>query len=99
LAIEIRWDAPVFDGGSIITDYVVYWDEGRGTDEFVVIGNTLAYQTFTINAEKSNLFISGEWYVFRVAAVNIIGEGLYSESVAILAAEVPTAPDMPTLVS
>ena len=51
LSIEVRWDAPVSDGGSIITDYVVYWDEGRGTNEFVVIGNTLAYQTFTINSE------------------------------------------------
>lgn len=79
-SIELRWDEPVSDGGSSLTDYRVYWDEGRGTDEFVYIANTLGYQTFTINAEKSSYFIGGEWYIFRVAAVNIIGQGDYTES-------------------
>lgn len=42
-SIEIRWDEPVNNGGSAITDYLVYWDEGRGTNVFVFIGNTEAY--------------------------------------------------------
>lgn len=42
-SIEIRWTEPVSNGGSEITDYAVYWDEGRGTNEFVYIDSTSGY--------------------------------------------------------
>jgi hypothetical protein len=99
-AIEIRWTEPLSDGGSNITDYLVYWDEGRGTNEFVQIANTIGYLTYTIDAVKSpEWFMGGAWYQFYVSAVNIIGESVYSDIVTVLAAEVPDQPDPPSLVS
>jgi len=77
-SIEIRWNEPVNDGGSAVTDYTVWWDEGRGTNQFVQIGTTDAYQTFTVDKDMSALFKGGSWYLFRVAAVNIVGQGAYT---------------------
>jgi len=77
-SIEIRWSQPTVTGGSNITDYRVYWDEGRGTNQFSYIGNTQGYQFFIITNATSQLFIAGKNYTFRVTAVNIIGEGVYT---------------------
>lgn len=49
-AIEIRWTEPSSNGGSNITDYYIYWDEGKGTEEYVYIANTIGYLTYTIDA-------------------------------------------------
>jgi hypothetical protein len=37
------------------------------------------------------------WYTFRVTAINSIGEGPQTDSIPILAAQVPTAPLTPEL--
>lgn len=97
-SMEIRWSAPVSDGGSAILDYNVYWDRGQGIDSFYLIGTTEGYLTFTVTPAISAFYIGGEWYKFRVTAVTSVGEGDYSESVAILAAEIPDAPSKPVLV-
>jgi hypothetical protein len=49
-AIEIRWTEPLSNAGSNVTDYRVWWDEGKGTDEFVYIDSTEGYLTYTIDA-------------------------------------------------
>lgn len=41
--------------------------------------------------------MAGEHYAFKVSAVNLIDEGYKSASVEIIAAQVPDAPDQPTL--
>lgn len=76
----------------------MYWDQGSGDGVFDPLQTTLGYLTFTLDSSKSAAFTGGLWYTFRVAAVNVIGEGPYSESIAILAARVPNAPAVPTLV-
>jgi hypothetical protein len=70
----------------------VYWDQGRGDNQYDYLSNTLGYVAYTADS-----FTPGLWYTFRVTAVNAIGEGPYSQSIAILAAEVPDAPTVPTL--
>jgi len=91
--IEIRWEVPLLgNGGTNITDYKVEWDKGRGDDTFDHLAYTGGYLTYIVAQEKSSDFIGGLWYTFRVSAINAIGEGVYSESIPILAAEVPTAP-------
>jgi hypothetical protein len=77
----------------------VYWDQGQGDGNYHYLDNTLGYLTYTVNAEQSSHFLPGLWYVFRVTAINAIGESVYSESIPILAAKVPDAPNAPTLVS
>jgi hypothetical protein len=97
--ITIRWDEPVSgNGGSIITDYRVYWDAGTGSGVFVYLGNTQSYETFTVNANVSPSFSGGKTFTFQVSAVNVIGEGVVSGSYSVIAAAVPTAPSAPTLV-
>lgn len=97
--ITIRWDEPVSgNGGSIITDYRVYWDAGTGSGVFVYLGNTQSYETFTVNANVSPSFSGGKTFTFQVSAVNVIGEGVVSGSNSVIAAAVPTAPSAPTLV-
>jgi hypothetical protein len=76
----------------------VYWDQGRGDGVFNFISNTLGYLVYTIDNSESSAYTGGLWYVIRVTAINAIGEGEYSESIAILAAEVPDAPSVPILV-
>ena len=97
--ITIRWDEPqTGNGGSIITDYRVYWDEGAGSGVFVYLGNTNSYETFTVNSAVSSKFTPGKTFAFQVSAVNVIGEGVVSTSCSVIAADVPVAPSTPTLV-
>jgi hypothetical protein len=97
--ITVRWEEPVLgNGGSIITDYRVYWDAGAANGVFVYIGNTLSYETYTVTANISPLFTGGKTFSFKVSAVNVIGEGVVSDSVSVIAATIPTAPSTPTLV-
>jgi hypothetical protein len=95
--VEIRWSVPLSNGGANITDYRIYWDAGRGDNIFDYLGNTVGYLNFIATQEKSSDFMAGLWYTFKVTAINSIGEGPATESIAILAAQPPSAPALPTL--
>jgi hypothetical protein len=88
--IALSWVAP-FDGGSVITLYKIYWDQGGSS---FVLSGTSATQAFTQIS-----VVAGTTYKFMVSAVNSIGESLQSDTVAMIAAEVPSAPQVPTKVS
>jgi hypothetical protein len=85
----LSWAAPLFDGGSEILDYSLYTDEATGTD-FVVLEESLTTLTYTATS-----LTQGATYKFKVKARNIYGDSVFSETVTILAAQVPAQPVTP----
>ena len=88
--VDVSWNGPLFENGSAVTGYSVdysldageTWVQAAGEDE------PLAATALTVPALENGLS-----YVFRVAAVNTVGQGDYSEwSAAVVPAGVPEAP-------
>ena len=65
---------------------------------FYYLGHTLGFLTYTANSQAS-FFVAGSTFIFRVSAINAIGESPFSNSVTIIAAQIPSPPTAPTLVS
>jgi len=90
--IEIEWDVPANNGFSAVFDYVVYWDEGAQNDAYSILtpstGNGL---TNTVNSGLSG----GNYYSFKVLAVNDVGESEFSEVLTVIAGEAPQVPGTP----
>ena len=98
--IVIDWDAinSPADGGSGVTSYNLQWDQGTGA--FPAEGNhDQALTAATGGAdypqtthEQTAALEAGKAYRFRYRAANKHGWGPYSDSVTILAADIPAAP-------
>ena len=89
LQVQIEWIAPD-DGGSPISSYVIYWDQGTGDDaQFIeLVGETsqLTATSFTV----SNGVAVGETYRFKIKAVNRWGSSdLSAPPLSVLAASRP----------
>ncbi len=69
----VSWTAPASNGGSAITDYTVQYSSNSGSSWTTFSDGT----STTTTALVTGLTI-GTAYIFRVAAVNIIGTGSYS---------------------
>ncbi|MCU0861111.1 MAG: fibronectin type III domain-containing protein, partial [Methanomassiliicoccales archaeon] len=85
LFINLTWEAPAFDGGAPVLGYRVY----RGT--------TPGGETYLADAGNSTYYICsrlqiGRLYYFKVAAYNVVGEGLKSNEVSAAPDIVPGAP-------
>lgn len=66
--VDLTWTAPLFDGGSPITDYTVYRGTAPQGEEFLVkIGNVTEYDDTGLT--------NGQTYYYKVSALNSIGEG------------------------
>jgi titin len=72
----LSWSTPASAGGSTIVGYTVQWSSNGGTSWNTRTG-VPATNTFTV----SNL-TNGVTYVFRVAAVNLVGTGAFSAATA-----------------
>lgn len=84
--LNLAWTAPVFDGGSPITDYVVeYRVDGD------LVWTTLVDGTSTALTASVPALANGTTYEVQVAAVNVAGRG--ADSVA--ASGTPVAPPVP----
>lgn len=86
--IPLSWTAPVSDGGSAITDYIV---------EYKLASEPLVWTTFNdgISAGTSATvtgLTNGLSYDFRVSAVNDVGTGAASDIATETPATVPGAP-------
>lgn len=88
--INIVYNALNIDqsGGSPITNYNVYIDDGNDGAFGAAISNTLA----TTYSTSALTLTAGKVYRFKYSAVNVEGEGPHSDEVAILMASVPTVP-------
>ena len=86
--VLLSWTAPINNGGSTITNYIVEYSSNNGTlwVEFPSIINTALNKTITGLSK-------GTSYIFKVRAVNIAGPSLYSSnSVAVIPMRTPDAP-------
>ena len=93
--IYISYDAIEEDGGSPITNYNIYIDDGNdgAFGNPINNGNSLTYNTSAL------LLTTGLTYRFKYSANNTHGEGEISDEVAILLAELPGAPTSLTRVN
>ena len=86
--VDLTWTAPVSNGGSAITDYVIQYSSDSGSNWTTFADGTLI-NTFT----SVNGLSTGTLYTFRVLAKNAIGDGPYSTaSTSVAIATVPGAP-------
>lgn len=99
--ITFSWQEPADNGGTPVTDYQIMWDNGQGSGMSMLASSTsgpVTQWTTTGTVSAADL-LDGVLYRFSVIAVNAIGAGSTSEVIGIYAAEVPDAPEAPTLVS
>lgn len=72
-AVPLSWAAPLTDGGTSITSYVVQFSSNNGATWTVFDTGTSPARTALITG-----LTNGTSYVFRVAAVNAAGQGPFS---------------------
>jgi len=70
----VSWTAPASNGGSTITDYTVQYSSNSGSSWTTFSDGTSTSTTATVTGLTLNTA-----YIFRVAAVNAIGTGSYSD--------------------
>jgi len=86
--IGLTWQPPLFNGGSPIIDYRLWYDNATGAT-FTIIANNLQLSYTALN------LVQGKTYTFKVEAYNIYGYSAYSVPVSILAAQIPAIPAAP----
>lgn len=69
--ITLDWDAPSSNGGSSITGYTLYWNQGTLADATEILTTTAASITFSTVTSLTR----GTTYKFRVLATNAINDG------------------------
>jgi titin len=89
--VSLTWTAPS-NGGSVITDYLVQFSSNGGTT-----WSTFSDGTSTSTSTTVTGLTNGAAYVFRIAAVNAIGTGLYSAtSSTVIPQTSPSTPNAPS---
>ncbi len=92
--VDVSWTAPQFDGGVVLSDYVIEYaakEVGEpANDDFEVFADSTSTET----SVKVTGLTKSSLYAFRVAAKNIAGQGEYSSPIA--TATPRTVPDAPT---
>lgn len=72
--VTLTWTAPSSDGGSTITNYMIYRGTSPGTETLLAtIGNVLTYADSGVTNDQV--------YYYKVKAVNNVGEGTFSAEV------------------
>lgn len=95
-SITIEWSSSdFFNGGTPLTGFAIRRDDGPNTvfQAQVTQDTTSSYHTFT------GLLTSKLIYRFQVAAINSIGQGVWSEAVSFYTADVPNDPQSVAVVA
>lgn len=83
-AVFLSWSAPSTNGGNPVSDYAIQYSSNDGASWSLYLHNPSTATSITVGG-----LTNGIEYVFRVAAVNVMGAGTYS---TVSAAVVPVAP-------
>lgn len=95
-AIKISWKPPTETGGIALTGYKIYMATGSG--EFTELTSAPAKTDPDINTHEETGLSAAEEYRFRVTAYNLVGESIATESIYVIAADLPLAPaNAPTI--
>lgn len=87
-SITVSWDIPTSNGGSAISGYRLYWDQGLGGASTTHLADTLDNTRFyTIDGVTK-----GTSYKFQALAYNAVGNGPSTASLTLLAAQAPNVP-------
>ena len=90
ISITIEWLDPVFDGGDPVNDFKIYWNAGDDNGNFVLLQDTnFGSNTFT---KQDSDIVAGNYYEFKVVAVNSVGDSSPSLKIRVIAASVPSPP-------
>jgi parallel beta-helix repeat protein len=85
LRATLTWNAPASDGGSSITNYVIYRGATSGSETtLATVGNVLTYVDSDV--------VGGRAYFYRVSAINSIGEGPLSVEATVTISPSPNLP-------
>jgi hypothetical protein len=84
--IAFIWEDGLSNGGAEIYDYDVYYDQG--TDTWVLLAEEVALKYY----QTSVTLVADTVYSFKLTARNSVGDSLFSQSIAIRAAEIADAP-------
>ncbi|XP_018022847.1 fibronectin type-III domain-containing protein 3A isoform X2 [Hyalella azteca] len=88
--LQLKWDPPAFDGGSIVTEYNVELQQPQGDARLVYSGVSLACTVAGL--------LPGRPYTLLVRAVNAVGPGPWSEPLQVVSGPAPPeAPRCPQL--
>jgi hypothetical protein len=82
--IGISWTAPIFEGGSSITDYQVYYDNANGGASYTVFETSVSDTEYVVLG-----MTQGQTYSFYVEARNAYGVSFLSNVLSVLAAQEP----------
>ena len=87
--LEVTWStvSSLNDGGSAVTSYNLYWDQGIGS-WVTLVGQNSSYlgTSYTIGVG----IMQGATYSFKVRAENMWGFGPFSTTTSIVASTVPS---------
>ncbi|NBU60640.1 MAG: hypothetical protein EBS27_02540, partial [Actinobacteria bacterium] len=85
--ISLSWTAPVSDGGSSVSDYLIEYSSNAG-----VAWSIFADPTSTIRSTTVTGLVNATSYIFRVSAINISGTGAASTATRAVSPGIPSAP-------
>lgn len=93
-SIELEWTR-AYNGGSDITGYQVWWNDG-GSGPVNVVAAVINEDTPYF---KATGLVTGMYYGFSVKAVTDIGTSELSEQFTLMSADLPDAPSQPVVVN
>lgn len=74
--VTLNWSAPSNNGGSLITNYILYRGASPNTEtQLVTVGNVLTYLNTSLAKSTA--------YYYKVSAVNSVGEGTQSSEASV----------------